>query len=329
MIFTNLEIDGYSTLADTHVLPATHVSFFAGEKIKAYINSTSKPTARIEFEGTIIAEEDAPMVASFSSRGPSLITPGILKPDIIGPGASIIAAWPFSVENKTNTKSTFNILSGTSMSCPHLSGIAAQIKSAHPDWSPAAIKSAIMTTAEISNQYNTRPILDERLQPADVFAIGAGHVNPTKALDPGLVYDIQPDDYIPYLCGLGYKDWEIELVIQRPVTCSTIKSITEAELNYPSFSIHLDSTSLKYSRTLTNVGVANSVYYVSLFETPGFGIGIEPYFLNFTEVNQRLSYNISFFRDTNSSSNVTFVQGAIAWVSDKHFVRSPISVKLV
>ncbi|KAL3499445.1 hypothetical protein ACH5RR_038538 [Cinchona calisaya] len=302
MILANLEIDGESTIAEINVVPAIHVIFSSGESIKAYINSTLTPRVSFVFEGTMVGIENSPVVASFSSRGPSLSSPGILKPDIIGPGVSILAACPFSVENNTKTKSTFNILSGTSMSSPDLSGIAALIKSAHPDW----------------------------FQPADVFAIGAGHVNRTKALNPGLVFDIQPDDYIPYLCGLGYKEREIELIIQRSVKCSKINSITEAALNYPSFSIDLiDVDSLKYSRTVTNVGEANSIYYVTASTNSGFVMGVDPFVLNFTEVNQKLTYNVTFIRDTKNPSNATFAEGAIALISDKHFVRIPVSVKLV
>jgi len=64
-----------------------------------------------------------------------------------------------------------------SFSCAHLSGIAALVKRAHPHWTPAAMKSAIMTSTEQLN-LGKGSILDERLQAADVFAIGAGHVNP-------------------------------------------------------------------------------------------------------------------------------------------------------
>ncbi|KAL3647211.1 hypothetical protein CASFOL_008179 [Castilleja foliolosa] len=175
--------------AAMNVLPAAYTGYADGLKIKPYINSTKTPTAKILFGGTVIGDDRAPVVAVFSSRGPSTASPGILKPDTLGPDVNILAAWPTSVENKPDTKSTFNIDSGTSMACPHLSGVAALIKSVHPDWSPAAIKSAIMTTADIVNHAN-KPIEDETYLPANIFATGAGHVNPEAANDPGLIYDI-------------------------------------------------------------------------------------------------------------------------------------------
>ncbi|THG06154.1 hypothetical protein TEA_014160 [Camellia sinensis var. sinensis] len=95
------------------------------------------------------------MVSSFSSRGPSLASPSILKPDVIGPSVNILAAWPISVENKTNSRLTFNTVSGTSMSCPHLSGIAALLKSAHPNWSPAAIKPTYTRTVTNVGEANS------------------------------------------------------------------------------------------------------------------------------------------------------------------------------
>ncbi|CAL5442275.1 unnamed protein product [Camellia sinensis] len=329
MILMNAEQDGYSTLADAHVLPASHVSYFAGVWILDYINSTATPTATIMFKGTIIGDLAAPAVASFSSRGPSFESPGILKPDIIGPGVSIIAAWPVSVENKTGTISTFNMISGTSMSCPHLSGIAALLKSEHPDWSPAAIKSAIMTTANQRNLGNSR-IVDERLLPADIFAIGAGHVNPSKAIDPGLVYDLKPVDYIPYLCGLGYTDKEIALITSSPVQCSNVSIIPEAQLNYPSFSITLGSINQTYTRTVTNVGQANSSYGFYFGLPQGVDVSVSPKSLFFTEVNQQMTYQVTFSRLPTSPNN-TFVQGFLALVSFNtgHFVRTPISVQLV
>lgn len=123
MILMNEEPQGFTTQAEPHVLLAAHISFIDGLKIKAYMNSTSTPVASFLFKGTTFGDDHAPAVAAFSSRGPFPESPGILKPDIIGPGISILAAWPTSVENNTNKKSTFDTLSGTSMSCPHLSGV--------------------------------------------------------------------------------------------------------------------------------------------------------------------------------------------------------------
>ncbi|KAL2525112.1 Subtilisin-like protease SBT1.7 [Abeliophyllum distichum] len=324
MILINQEPDGYSTIADPHVLPATHVSYAAGEKIKAYINSTSTPSATIVFKGTIIGVKNVPTVTSFSSRGPSFSSPGILKPDIVGPGVSILAAWPVSVDNNTDEKSaTFNVISGTSMSCPHLGGISALLKSAHPDWSPAAIKSAIMTSATQSSLAGG-PILDERNLPADLFATGSGHVNPSKANDPGLIYDLQPDDYIPYLCGLGYTDNQILTIVQHPVKCSNISSIPEAQLNYPSFSIQLGANTQTYTRTVTNVAESNSTYNLDIEITPGVNVVVDPLKLSFTEVNQKMTYQISFSKST-TSVDASFVQGAVSWVSNKRVVRSPIA----
>ncbi|CAN4077850.1 unnamed protein product [Withania somnifera] len=325
MILVNLEIDGDGTFSDPFVLPASHVGYAAGEKIKAYINSTSTPSAGIIFKGTGIGFKNAPSVTSFSSRGPNLASPGIVKPDIVGPGVNILAAWPVSVENKTGTDLKFNIISGTSMSCPHISGIAALLKSAHPEWSPAAIKSAIMTTAD---QFNLegQPILDERDLPANIFATGAGHVNPSKASDPGLIYDIKVDNYIQYLCGLGYAGKDIELIVQQTVDCSLISSISEAELNYPSFAIILGPETQNYTRTVTNVGDASSTYAVNITQIQGVDLVVQPATLVFTKVNQQATYTVSFTQTGEITDR--FVQGAISWISNKYIVRSPISVKL-
>lgn len=279
------------------------------------------------FQGTVIGERTAPAVTSFSSRGPSLASPGILKPDIIGPGVSILAAWPVSVENKTNTKSTFNMISGTSMSCPHLSGIAALVRSAHPDWSPAAIKSAIMTTADTVN-LGGQPIIDERLVPASILATGAGHVNPPRANDPGLVYDIQPDDYIPYLCGLGYTDREVGYILQRQVKCSEVGSIAEAQLNYPSFSIvyGLNPASQTYTRKLTNVGAPNSSYTAFIDPPPGVDVTVSPKTIVFNKVKQTATYSMTFTQKKGGNSGDPNIQGYLRWVSNQYSVRSPILV---
>ncbi|KAL3719657.1 hypothetical protein ACJRO7_004610 [Eucalyptus globulus] len=325
MILINEQIDGYTLLAEDYGLPASRVSYAAGEKIKGYINATKSPTATIMFRGTVFGNPTAPAVASFSSRGPSFASPGILKPDIIGPGVNVLAAWPFPIRNDTQAKHYFNIISGTSMSCPHLSGIAALIKGAHPDWSPAAIKSAIMTSAKQLN-INRKPIVDERLQQADLFAIGAGHVDPARAIDPGFVYDIQPDDYIPYLCGLGYTDKQVSVIAHKPVRCLGESSIPEGELNYPSFSVILGPPQT-FTRTVTSVGTDYSPYVVRIVPPQGVYVSVKPDKLNFSKSNQKATYSITLGRANTTHKVANFTQGYLRWDSKKYSVKSPISVK--
>ncbi|XP_073302237.1 subtilisin-like protease [Primulina huaijiensis] len=332
MIMVNNARYANTTFSEFYGLPAAYVSYADGLTIKTYINSTSTPTATILFKGTVIGDDRAPVVAAFSSRGPNRVSLGILKPDILGPGVNILAAWPTSVENITNTKSTFNIISGTSMSCPHLSGVAALLKSVHPDWSPAAIKSAIMTTADVVNLAKN-PIEDETFLPADIFATGSGHVNPSRANDPGLIYDIQPKDYIPYLCGLNYTNRQVGVILQRKVDCLVESSIPEAQLNYPSFYLTFPSFNIStpqtYSRMVTNVGEPNSSYVVEIVPPPGIEVLVQPAKLDFSEFNQKQQYQVTFTRLNITTSNITFVQqGFLKWSSTRYSVRSPIAVMI-
>ncbi|GLJ18274.1 hypothetical protein SUGI_0323190 [Cryptomeria japonica] len=167
--------------AFSFMVPATVISSELGEVVKSYINSTRSPLASI---AKSVSGNDlpAPIVASFSSKGPNPITPDLLKPDITAPGVDILAAWsnaaPMSMNPLDKRVVDFNIISGTSMACPHATGAAAYVKSFHPDWSPAAIKSALMTTAST---------LDATLDgnEAAELGYGAGQINPLKAINPG------------------------------------------------------------------------------------------------------------------------------------------------
>ncbi|XP_044968904.1 subtilisin-like protease 4 [Hordeum vulgare subsp. vulgare] len=330
MIVANQFLEGYITFPDANVLPASEVSYDAGVKIKKYINSTANPTANISFRGTVLGTSPAPVMAFFSSRGPNVHSPGILKPDITGPGVNVIAAWPSQVPHTSSIDPmpSFNILSGTSMSTPHLAGIAALIKSKHPDWSPAAIKSAIMTTADVTDRSGT-PILDEQHKAADLFAVGAGHVNPEKAMDPGLIFDISPDEYIGYLCGM-YKSEEVSVIARRAVNCSAEMTIPDYQLNYPSVSVVFpprwtSSPPISVGRTVTNVGEVSAMYYpkVDMPADSSVNLTVSPDKLSFTETNQVQKFDIYVEA---KNSNATAVQGAIRWVSVKHTVRIPISV---
>src|SRR4029079_18389146 len=112
----------------------------------------------------------APLTAAFSSRGPLKAGGGdLLKPDVIAPGQDILA----SVAPPGNAGLSFNLYSGTSMSSPHVAGLAALLKDLHPDWSPMMIKSALMTSAS--------DVLDGPATNSTViFRQGAGHAAPNK-----------------------------------------------------------------------------------------------------------------------------------------------------
>ncbi|XP_071694553.1 subtilisin-like protease [Rutidosis leptorrhynchoides] len=328
IIIVNYNSSGETIRADANFIPASNVGFKEGIEIKKYVSSTSSPVATILFRGTVLGVKSAPVVAAFSSRGPNVASPGILKPDVVGPGVDIFAAWFESVDK--NSKVPFNVISGTSMSCPHLTGTAALLKSAHPEWSPAAIKSAIMTTAGQLGR-NGRAIVDgkEGRRRADVFAMGSGHVNPSKANDPGLVFDIQPNEYIPYLCGLGYTPKQIQIIVKKTVKCSV--KIPEAQLNYPSFAVSLKRGETKmYSRTVTNVGKANSTYTVRDVSKPkGVSVSVGSCYkqLKFTLVNQQITCDITFSRDVNDDDKVGYDQGHMTWVSGDYTVGTPFSFK--
>ncbi|CAN1186198.1 Subtilisin-like protease SBT4.8 [Linum perenne] len=313
------EIHGESYFQPKHVLGSTllHLVYPGGIDGSAS-SAICQSLEEFDVKGKVVlCDTYSAEVAVFSSRGPSAASPGILKPDILGPGVHVLAAWSKAVDNNNNnTSSTFNVISGTSMSCPHLSGIAALLKTSHPDWSPAAIKSAIMTTADHTN----------RFVEADLFATGSGQVNPTKANDPGLVYDLQPDEYIPYLCGLGYSNSSVEIIVQRKVKCSRNSSIPEAQLNYPSFSIRMSSTQQTYTRTVTNVGPANSSYKSEILGLQGVDVKATPATISFTELNQKVSFSVTFSRKESFTGPSS--QGHLRWFSSSHNVTIPIAVEL-
>uniref|UniRef100_A0ACD5UDJ7 Uncharacterized protein n=1 Tax=Avena sativa TaxID=4498 RepID=A0ACD5UDJ7_AVESA len=331
MITMNPPIMGHNTFPQPHVLPASQVDYATGSAVKSYINSTANPMALIRFEGTVLGTAPAPSIVFFSSRGPSLRVPGIMKPDITGPGVNVLAAWPpYQVAIPSPPVllpgPTFNLLSGTSMSTPHLGGIAAAIKGKHPDWSPAVIKSAMMTTADINDRSGNH-MLDEQYARANLFATGAGHVNPVKAADPGLVYDITPEDYIGYLCGI-YTSQEVSAIAHRFINCSTVTVIDDLMLNYPSITVRFPiswntTTPIVIQRKVRNVGEVPSVYYAAVDVPDGpVTLDVYPRELEFTEANEEKVFSV-VVRSTTGGANVG--QGALRWVSEMHTVRSPIS----
>ncbi|XP_041012796.1 subtilisin-like protease SBT1.7 [Juglans microcarpa x Juglans regia] len=331
MVLANTAANGEELVADAHLLPATSVGERSGNAIKNYLFTDPKPTVTILFEGTKIGIQPSPVIAAFSSRGPNSITPEILKPDIIAPGVNILAGWsggvgPTGLSIDTR-RVAFNIISGTSMSCPHVSGLAALVKAAHLDWSPAAIRSALMTTAYTAYKKGESLLDVSTGKPATPYDYGAGHVNPIAALNPGLVYDLAAEDYLNFVCALNYTESQINSLARRKFTCDTSKKYSLNDLNYPSFSVVFSSSRssvVKHTRTLTNVGLPGTYKVSATSDNPSVKISVEPDSLNFSETNEKKAYAVTFTATGSSSSTDSF--GRLEWTDGKHTVASPIAI---
>ncbi|KAM1013073.1 hypothetical protein ACFX2C_043247 [Malus domestica] len=330
MILTNTDAYGEELVADAYLLPTAAVGAKAGAAIKSYIASQSNPTGTIALGDTELDVQPSPVVASFSSRGPNLVTPEILKPDLIAPGVNILAGWTGAIgptgltEDKRHV--TFNIISGTSMSCPHVSGLAALVKAAHPEWSPAAIKSALMTTSYTAYKTGETIIDVASGNPATPFDYGAGHVDPMAALDPGLVYDNAVEDYFSFLCALNYSSTEIKLTTHRDFTCDTSKKYRLGDFNYPSFAVPLEtssgtgggtgaSTTVKYTRTLTNVGTPGTYKVTITSQAPSVKISVEPQSLTFSQAYEKKTYTVTFVAGSSPSGTSSFAR--LVWSDGK------------
>ena len=205
--------------------------------VKAYA-ATAGATATIN-QATIVYNDPGAVHGRFSSRGPLLAGGGdLLKPDVIAPGQDILAA----VAPPGNGGRDFDLYSGTSMSSPHVAGLAALLKDLHPDWTPMMIKSALMTSAyDVLDGPNTNPLV--------IFRQGAGHVKPNSAADPGLVFNAGWNDWLAFLCGNRSC---------RPATCarSGTRSLDPSDFNGASIAIGDLAGAQTVTRTVTNVGGA-------------------------------------------------------------------------
>jgi subtilisin family serine protease len=325
ILYNNDDTDNLFT--DTHWIPSVHIDQTPGLAIKAYIASDSNPQASIECCG-IGSWPYAPSMAQLSARGPNPVALDIIKPDLVAPGMQILAGFsPLVTDEFTPDGELFAALSGTSLCSPHVAGVATLIKQSHPDWSPAMIRSAMMTTADPN-------VLDnDRISMADPFDMGAGHIKPGgvwskgSVNEPGLAYDAGFFEYLGFLC-----DAFPETFANPAATCGFLDSIgipiVATDLNLPSIGIAEVPGSQTVQRTVTSVAKENGwrTYNVTVEAPPGFSVTVEPSSIRLKS-GETATYYVTL---TNVSAPVgEWRFGSLTWIekSGQYSVRSPIATR--
>jgi hypothetical protein len=308
-----LNLTPNSINADLHFVPTVHLADTVAAAVHTYAASAGA-TASIA-QATITFTTPAPFTASFSSRGPLRAGSGdLLKPDVIAPGQDILAG----VAPPNNSGRLFDVYSGTSMSSPHVAGLAALMKEVHPKWSPMAIKSALMTSAgDVLDGPNTNPLV--------IFRQGAGHVQPNNAADPGLVFDSAFEDWAGFLCGTQLG----------PDFCVSngIAVLTPSDLNMPSIAIGALAGTQTVKRRVTNVSDGHATYTASVTGMDGFQVQVSPPSLTLHK-GETKSFTVTFTRTSAAlraytGGQLTLTGGTSKKKSEQRLVRIPVVVQPV
>ena len=320
--FNAVDVDNLFT--DNHWVPSVHIDLTPGLAIKAYIDAEgASATAEITDTTNVSTWSSAPSMTIFSSRGPNAVAPDIIKPDVTAPGIQILAgASPFPDPGSTPPGELFQAIAGTSMSSPHVAGVFALIKQAHPDWSAAAAKSAIMTTAY-------QDVVDnDRSSQATPFAMGAGHIDPGgkvhkgSAFEPGLVYEAGLFEYAAFTCGSDFG-------VFTPGSCDFLESIgvpsDPSDLNLPSIGVAELAGSQTVTRTVTSVGNGKRTYTVEVEAPEGYEVTVSPSSLTLNN-GQSATYEVTITNQTAPIGEWRF--GSLTWheKTGAYDVYSPIAV---
>ncbi|KUM37716.1 protease [Arthrobacter sp. EPSL27] len=298
MILVNLSSSSLDT--DKHAVPTVHVNPPATEAIKAKVAAEPGTTVSLANKDTTgLPLEAQPQIAGFSSRGPLLATDSdLLKPDVAAPGVAVLAG----VSPIGTGGDEFGFMSGTSMAAPHVAGYGALLLGKNPTWSPATIKSAMMTTA--GNVVNA-----DGSKNTDVHATGAGQVDPARMTDPGLVYDANLQDYLKFIQGTGVNIGQESSTLPR-------------DMNVPSFSLGNLAGKITVTRTLT--ALTPGVYKVKA-NVPGIKVSVAPAALNFKAAGETKTFKVSF--ENKGAALGQFAMGSLTWEGAGKTVTSPISVR--
>ncbi|MDQ1816601.1 S8 family peptidase [Massilia sp. CCM 9210] len=330
-IIANVVVTNNAILNQSHSLSTVHLPVAEGTTLKSYIvaNPTSAVASLGDLKGVINPNVAAPVMSGSSSRGPNVANANILKPDVTAPGSDVLAGVTADLTRaqrdaiaagNPSTMSDWAFYSGTSMASPHVAGLAALLKQLHPTWSPAAIKSALMTSAGSTQpdgvtagvKWDTTAKATGTLP----WGQGAGHVTPNGAANPGLVYDASEIDYARFLCGLNAG-------VYSAATCQAIGTIQPYNLNLASLTASNVLGSLTLSRTVTNVGTTAATYNATA-NLPGYKVEVQPPTLTIG-AGQKASFKVKVTRI--DAPVDTWTYGSLVWSDGVTNVRSPLTVR--
>ncbi|WP_168801641.1 S8 family serine peptidase [Glycomyces buryatensis] len=314
------EVDDLRADPAENPILAAHIDVEAGDALEEYASGGDEATVTLHPLESV--EHPAPEMASFSSVGPTGVPGGnILKPDLSAPGVQILAGYtPDALAGDED----FGIMSGTSMSSPHVAGLAALLKAANPDWSTMAVKSALMTTAYQTDTEGS-PI-QRGGEDATPFDFGAGHADGRSMFDPGLVYDSGAEDWVAYGCAVGQFQ-----ELDGGETCASSEAelgvVEASDLNYPSITVDGVPGSQTVTRTVTNVGDEYADYVPNIEAPAGFEVSVDRQSLGI-DPGKSETFTVTVTRTDAAAGEWSF--GALTW-SDQHGheVRSPITVRAV
>jgi subtilisin family serine protease len=321
------ENDDVSNLfTDNHWLPTVHIDNTPGLAIKAYIAANpAAATAEIRDTRAISSWPSAASTTVFSSRGPNVFA-DVIKPDITAPGMQILAGGSPFVDAGSVPGELFQSIAGTSMSSPHVAGLLALLDQAHPDWSAATAKSALMTTAHQNVKDNNRT------SASDPFDMGSGHANPGRAdrhgsaFRPGLVYDADLVDYAAFVCGQNTG-------IFGNTTCNQLAaagfSTDPSDLNYPSIAVAELAGVQTVTRTVTSVAPGRRTFNASVQAPNGYSVSVSPPSVTLSQ-GQSATFEVTITNNSAPLNEWRF--GSMTWNHQSgngvsFSVRSPIAVR--
>ncbi|NHZ99508.1 S8 family serine peptidase [Massilia sp. CCM 8734] len=330
-IIANVAVNNNAIINQSHALSTVHLTVADGTTLKSYIaaNPSSAIASLGDLKGVVNPNVAAPVMSGSSSRGPNVANANILKPDVTAPGSDVLAGVTADLTRAQRDavaaggvapSTDWAFYSGTSMASPHVAGLAALLKQLHPSWTPAAIKSALMTSASPTQPDGiTASVAWDKTAKATgtlPWGQGAGHVTPNGAANPGLVYDATEIDYARFLCGLNAG-------VYSAATCTAVGTILPYNLNLASLTAGNVLGSLTLTRTVTNVGASTATYNATA-SVPGYTVDVQPPSLTIG-AGQKATFKVKVTR-TNAPVD-TWVYGSLVWSDGVTNVRSPLTVR--